>query len=370
MTAAHKGRHDKLLQRAALLLTQRLHIETLRFGGSEELLDSPAQTVEADDAPCIGDVVDLMGGEQPPMCRLFTWRGIDLARIDHPHRDGLWQLSCSYVALAVLRFGDLDFAEANGKNGRAGLAARNGRQLDRHLTRLRPLISYRKQMGLLVGQKPVLGSPHQLLDIRRLEGKALIDVAFTVLDDRHTGSSRFPKLARAFGAVEPAPAVLLLEGPLFAYRALATAAIQEEGVDKAQDKPARRFHGNQRMHGKPDALLVHPNGRRVLDRKYMTTAGSRAGPCRRCAQHLSRRHLPTMQKTRDPHLAGSAAAKRAHAASPAAIGHQPAQQIGPPFSRRSSPNRPSPASISHSRSRITTNRESDQTSAHKRQKNA
>src|SRR5690606_12770874 len=52
-----------------------------------------------------------------------------------------------------------------------------------------------------------------------------------------------------------------------------------------------------------------------------------------------------VQKTRDPHLPGAAAAELAHPRPAATKRHQPLVQKHPPFSRRRSPNRPSPYSV-------------------------
>src|ERR1041385_872203 len=42
--------------------------------GAEELLDDPAPPVPSDDAPGVGDGLDVMGGEQNPVDRLRAFR--------------------------------------------------------------------------------------------------------------------------------------------------------------------------------------------------------------------------------------------------------------------------------------------------------
>src|SRR5207248_7843495 len=84
------GRHQ-LFERAVLLLPQGFDGEALRLHRPEQLLDRPAQPIEADDAARVGDVIDLMGGEQEPQRRLFALRRIDLAADDEPHLYGLGQ---------------------------------------------------------------------------------------------------------------------------------------------------------------------------------------------------------------------------------------------------------------------------------------
>lgn len=68
---------DELFERPVLLLAQRFDVKALGLHGPEQLLDGPAQTIEADDAAGIGDVVHLMGGQQEPERRLLTIRGDD-----------------------------------------------------------------------------------------------------------------------------------------------------------------------------------------------------------------------------------------------------------------------------------------------------
>src|SRR5579871_1826121 len=108
LDGGNQDRGDKFLQWAILLLTQGFNSEALGLHGPEQLFDGPAQTIKADDAACIGDIVDLMGGEQEPNRRLFPWRRIDLAPDDERHRDSFRHLSLA--ALAVVRPHDLDLA--------------------------------------------------------------------------------------------------------------------------------------------------------------------------------------------------------------------------------------------------------------------
>ena len=90
---------DEFFERTVLFLPQRFDGKALCLHGPEQLLDGPAQAIEADDAARVGDVVDLMGREQEPKRRLFAFGGIDLAADDQRHADGFGQ--AAGVAVAV-----------------------------------------------------------------------------------------------------------------------------------------------------------------------------------------------------------------------------------------------------------------------------
>src|SRR5579862_6353100 len=112
---------DELFERPVLLLTQRFDIKALGLHGPEQLLDGPAQTIEADDAAGVGNVVRLMGGHQEPDCRLLSIGGIDLAP-DH-ERHG-YRLGQARGGLAVGRTYNLDPAKFDGEFGAACLSTR------------------------------------------------------------------------------------------------------------------------------------------------------------------------------------------------------------------------------------------------------
>ena len=103
-----QDRGDQLFERAVLFLPQRFDSEALCLHGPEQLLDGPAQAIEADDAARVGNVVDLMGREQEPKRRLFAFDGIDLAADDERHADGFRQAAGVAVAVGPQ---DLDLAE-------------------------------------------------------------------------------------------------------------------------------------------------------------------------------------------------------------------------------------------------------------------
>ena len=79
----------QLLQRS-LLLAQGFDLEALRLHGPKHLLDGPALAVEANDPPRGLDILNLVGGQKPPMRRFVALRRIDFARIDEPEASRFW----------------------------------------------------------------------------------------------------------------------------------------------------------------------------------------------------------------------------------------------------------------------------------------
>ena len=301
------------------------------------MLDRPAQAIEADDAPRVGDVVDLVGGEQEPKGRLLALWRIDLAADDQRHADGFGQAAGGGVPFGPQ---DLDLAEFHRQLGVARGAARGGGKLNRHSAGLIPSVGLGEQRGS-VRQTAILGRPHQLLHIGRLESETLVDVAFAVFDHRDAGCAGFGQDAGAFRAAKPAAAVLRLERPLLVVSALAAVAHQKEIVDEAEHRAPIGVHRDHRMKRQAEAFLVHPQRRGVLNGKHVPAgdlgAGARPGP----SHHLLDRHLGIVQKPGNPHLASAVAPKPPHADALAAMRDKPLIQKHPPFSRRSSPNSPS-----------------------------
>ncbi len=81
----------------------------------------------------------------------------------------------------------------------------------------------------------------------------------------------------------------------------------------------------------------------VLNNDNITTCNPRRGPSRRVLHHLIGSHCAIAQKAGKPHLLGSLPAKPSDTRTWPR--HQRGMQRDPPFSRRRSPNRPSPNSI-------------------------
>ena len=94
--------------------------------------------------------------------------------------------------------------------------------------------------------------------------------------------------------------------------------------------------GAEPLHAAGMGLIV--DLARVLDRQHMAAGdplGAIAGSRR---QHLGRRHVPRVEKTRQPHLSSMAVAQSLE--TNRAPGTQAPQQIGAPFWRRRSPKYP------------------------------
>jgi hypothetical protein len=137
------------------------------------------------------------------------------------------------------------------------------------------------------------------------------------------------------------------------YVALSAFACQEEVIDQAKDRAFISIHRKKRMKRQAQALLIHTQSRRVLDYKHMPASDPGTGPSRGRRHHLGDCDFGVVQKPRDPHFSGTVAAKLPDAHALAAIGDKLLVQERPPFSRRSSPNRPSVSSMASSRNRIT-----------------
>ena len=179
---------------------------------------------------------------------------------------------------------------------------RGGGKLHRHRAGLVPSVDLGEQ-GRPVGQTAILSRPHQLFHCGRLERETFVDVALAIFDHRGAGRAGFSQGAGGFRALEPAAAVLLRKRPLLALVAFAALARQKEVVDKAEHRPRIGVHRDHRMKGQPDAFLVHPQGRGVLNGEHVPAGdlGASARPGRR--HHLVRRHLGIVEKPGNPHLA-------------------------------------------------------------------
>lgn len=194
-----------------------------------------------------------------------------------------------------------------------------------------------------VGQSAILGRPHQLFDIGRLEREAFVDIAFAVFDHRDAGRSGLGQGAGALRAVQPAATVLLRKVALLAARPFAAPARQKDIIDQSEHRAFVGIHREHRMKRQAQPLLVDPQRRCILKRKHMAAGNLGAGASQGRGHHLAQRHLGIVQKPRDPHLAGAVAAKLSDTDPLAAVGDKPLRKKGPPFSRRTSPNSPSTA---------------------------
>jgi hypothetical protein len=121
----------RAFQRPALLLAQRFDVEAFGLGGAEELLDGPAQAIEADDPARVGGVVDGMGRQEPPMRGRLALRAIDLTRLDEVQLEAFRQRLAALAVLgpAVLGPADDDRAEAQGNHGLASFSGMAGNSI-------------------------------------------------------------------------------------------------------------------------------------------------------------------------------------------------------------------------------------------------
>ena len=290
-----------------------------------------------------------MGGEQEPQRWLLAGGRINLATDDERHAYGCRQAVGRRPMSGPL---DLDLTESDGQFGLAGFPARDGRQLHRHAARFAPRLGLGEQRRV-VSQASVLSGAHQLLHVGRLEDEAFVDVAFAIFDDCDAGRTRFGQGAGAFRAGQPTPAVLLLERLLPALVAFAATARQEEVVDQPKHRPRIGVGRDDRMKGRAQAFLVHPQDRSVLDGEHVPADDLSAGAPSGLQHHLAGRHLGIVQKPRNPHLAGTVAAQQPDADALATMCNQALIQKRPPFTKRASPNSPSRRSIGPSQVRIT-----------------
>ena len=181
------------------------------------------------------------------------------------------------------------------------------------------------------------GAHHQV-DMCRPVGEELDHVGLPVGHHRHPRrAAQVPRPPRRF---QPADALAALEGPLQAARPAALGPLQELRVQRAEHGTARRVDGDHRVQEAALATGRAAGRRRVLHREDVPPgAGGLRAPEGRC-HHLPDRHRRIAQEPGEADLAGPVPAKATHPHPTRALRHQPLQQIGPPFSRRRSPNLP------------------------------
>ena len=185
-----------------------LELEAVRFHGAEQLLDAPAQTVEAHHLLRIGGVVDGQRRQQTPQQRLAALGRVDLDRLDEAEREAVWIAA----RVGAGRPRDLDGAGAHQHVGCAALVARPARR-HTHL----PLNAFaeaarRREQRAATDELAVGFGAHDQPDAGRRAGEMRVDVAFPV-GDRHD----LPRLAEqttgGSGGLDPAGALLVLDRP-------------------------------------------------------------------------------------------------------------------------------------------------------------
>jgi len=260
-------------------------------------------------------------------------------------------ISCASTRVR-LTSGGRPAACAAGRFGRAILTgqARNPstacrrRQRDRQAAQLGQALGAGKQPAT-IGQHTILPDPDQQLHTGRLAGELLIDVALAIGDHGEAGRPGRQQRARLLGRGQPTPALLLRERPRLALRLRSAAAAKQLGMDQPQQGAILRINGDRRVQHQALLVAVIAQARRVLDRQNVPARHQLGRARRRCLHHLGRGYPLVAQKPRDPHLAGAIATKRAHPNPRLSHRRQPIEQEQPPFSRRRSPNRPSPIVI-------------------------
>ena len=132
---------------------------------------------------------------------------------------------------------------------------------------------------------------------------------------------------------------------LQAARLATFGALQELRVERAEDGAARRIDGDHRVQITAPAAARRPRHRRVLHRQDIPPRAGGLGAPEGRGDHLPERHGRVAQEPGDADLARPIPAEAPHPHAACPMRHQPRQQIGPPFSRRRSPNLPNAKSI-------------------------
>jgi hypothetical protein len=220
-----------------------------------------------------------------------------------------------------------------------------------------PVSKLRRKQPAVVAEAAVLRRAHQQLHAVRTKGEGLVDVAFAV---RHHGDPPCAGADRGglVGALQPAEALLLLHRQGSPLRFAPAGALQELAVHQAQDRPVPRVQRHHRMQVVSPAAL-RADHRRVLDHQNIAALAALRRLPARLSRHLLRRHRAVAQKPRQPDFPGPIPAQTTDPQSTPPNRQQTGQQIGPPFSSRRSPNRPSVNSISAAPSPINPQTESD-----------
>src|SRR5450432_410604 len=315
---------------------QRFDIKALRLHRTEQLLDRPAASIKIGDFERLLHNANRTGGYETPM-NGFAWRGIDLPEVDDIHCD---RLGPALVA-AVLRLDYFHAIKAHRELGLPRSPPRFGGQRQEGLARRRQRVDARKQKRIALNAAVLRRAQHKI-DAGRAQGESREYVAFAVGDHRYLLRVR-ADLRRRARPLDPAPAFLLFDRPRPSLRLAPALALQKLSVDKTKNRPVLRVHRDCGMQIET-AAARRSDDRRVLDRQHMPAHATRPGARAGGGEHLLGRHRLVAQKTGQTNFPSPIPAQPTHANPIAARRDKAAMQKDPPFSRRRSPNRPSPSS--------------------------
>ncbi len=209
-----------------------------------------------------------------------------------------------------------------------------------------------RQQTRSLGEAAILGGAHQQMDVRGLvRGEQLVDVALPIAHDGDEigGLERGRALP---SEIYPAPRFLVRQIALAPSRFDLAPAPPHDAASQPDDAAVPGVDSQRGMHEKAEIAAVACGAEplyaagmglivdlaRVLDRQHMAAGdplGAIAGSRR---QHLSRRHVPRVEKTLQPHLSSMSFAQSLE--TNRAPGTQTPQQISAPFWRRQSPKYP------------------------------
>ena len=247
-----------------------------------------------------------------------------------------WRSGANFLASRVLRkltqVLRFSFGEP-AKRMRRGCAPRDGGQRERGMTR---------QGAIAALRPPAPGRAWRASSATAGRwAKARVGLAVR----HHRDPRRAAELCGPPRRLQPADALAVLEPPLQAARPAAFAALQELRVQRAEHGAARGIDGDRRVQEAAAAAGRRPRHRRVLDRQDIAPGAGGLGAPQRRRDHLLDRHRWIAQEPGDADLACPVPAEASHPDTACPVRHQPRQQVGPPFSRRRSPNRPNAKSI-------------------------
>src|SRR5436190_15079609 len=351
------SRDDQLHHHLRIADVGFFDIEAAGFERAEVLFDGPSHSVKIDDLTRLSERGDLMCGEDPPMHRLTVfWWWRHLANIDDCQLDGFRQ-----VARAPLRSAKLCRRKAYRQFRSPWPASRRGGNVQGEATGFRQVVNQPGQEILSTVRAnldpPIMTGSNQQIDIGRTARKVLEDIAFPV---RYLGDAvRFSQcLARPRRAIQPTLRLLIDGRARVAMFQRTLVAVPYLRIDQANDRTGRPINRQSNMQhqsanrpalaDRPVAIRPRPPPAqvqfgRVLDHDNVASSHPRRRLAHSLAHHRAGGHRLIAQNTPELHLARSAASQPPHGAR--APLKQGLVQQGPPFSRRRSPNRPSPNSI-------------------------
>src|SRR5450432_489500 len=308
--------------------------ETVQTTGASS--DRPAASIKIGDFERLLHNANRTGGYETPM-NGFAWRGIDLPEVDDIHCDRLGPA----LVDAVLRLDYFHAIKAHRELGLPRSPPRFGGQRQEGLARRRQRVDARKQKRIALNAAVLRRAQHKI-DAGRAQGESREYVAFAVGDHRYLLRVR-ADLRRRARPLDPAPAFLLFDRPRPSLRLAPALALQKLSVDKTKNRPVLRVHRDCGMQIET-AAARRSDDRRVLDRQHMPAHATRPGARAGGGEHLLGRHRLVAQKTGQTNFPSPIPAQPTHANPIAARRDKAAMQKDPPFSRRRSPNRPSPSS--------------------------